>query len=189
MRVLFHDGVEWQVHEVSAGHVPGSRRDRCLIFDSEGVVRRLWEYPDDWRDLSDEDLWHLVDGGAARTAAVHELPLPAGSHPALVAATQAAVRARSLLAELAIVRQSNQTLRDEREVLLDSCRQSREEMRVAVQSYAAALKGDGVPPERAVLLIKSAMKAGIEVCQCDDLDAERLFGDGVTWGILAYFAA
>jgi hypothetical protein len=74
-------------------------------------------------------------------------------------------------------------------VLLDACRQSRDDMRVAVQSYAAALKSEGVPPERALLLIKSAMKAGIDARACDDLEAERLFAEGVSWGIRAYFAA
>lgn len=191
MRELIHDGVEWHVHEANAGHVPGSRSDRCLIFDSEGVVRRLWDYPDAWRELSDEDLWRLVDdaGVLPQLSRIEAMPSLRGSHPALAAATEAAIRARSLLAELAIVRQTNQSLRDEREVLLDGCRQSRDEMRIAVQSYAASLKGDGVPPERAVLLIKSAMKAGIDATLCDDFDAERLFADGVSWGIRAYFAA
>jgi hypothetical protein len=191
MRELIHNGVEWRVHETSAGHVPGSRRNRCLIFDSEGVVRRLWEYPDSWQELSDDDLWHLADDSARvpQSPARDRPPVGPPGHPAIAAATEAAARARALLTELAIDRQANQAVRDHREMLLDACRLSRDQVRIAVQAYAVSLKNDGVPPERTVLLIKTAMKAGFDSSECSDVDVEQLFGEGVTWGIRAYFAA
>jgi hypothetical protein len=184
MRVLIHDAVEWHVQEVDAGKVPGSRSTRCLIFDSEGIVRRVWEYPSSWAELSDDALWEII-----HTSSSHASRPPSGSHPAVAAATESAVRSRVLLSELALARETNRALRDEQEALLRACQRSREEMRIAVESYAGVLKSIGVPPERAVLLIKSAMKVGIEATSSFDSDAERLFREGVTWGIGAYFAA
>jgi hypothetical protein len=45
------DHVLWYVEEHDARGVPGNRGERCLLFASEGVVRRVWDYPADWRDL------------------------------------------------------------------------------------------------------------------------------------------
>ena len=43
--------VPWTVTERDAHDVPGKRGIRCLIFASPDAVRRVWEYPADWRDL------------------------------------------------------------------------------------------------------------------------------------------
>jgi hypothetical protein len=173
MRDLFHDGIEWHVREASAASVPGSHSERCLIFDSEMNVRRVWDYPAAWFDLSDEDLWRLTTIGRSSSSRILGGATAAapGSHPAVIAAAEAAARSSALLAEIAIMRQS------------------RHEMRLAVQTYAGLLRNDGVPPERALLLIKSAIKSGIEATSCGEVEAERLIGDGVTWGIHAYYAA
>jgi hypothetical protein len=190
MRDLFHDGVDWHVREANSASVPGSHSERCLIFDSEMTVRRVWDYPAAWLELSDEDLWHLTTIGRAASSKGAAAPVTApGSHPAVIAAAEAAARSSALLAEIAIMRQANRALRDEREALLESCRLSRDEMRRAVQTYAGLLRNDGVPPERALLLIKSAIRSGIEATACGEVEAERLVGDGVTWGIHAYYAA
>jgi hypothetical protein len=61
MRELVHDGRRWQVREMAALHDPGARSDRCLVFDGESIVRRVWSYPDDWPQLSDTQLWALLD--------------------------------------------------------------------------------------------------------------------------------
>jgi hypothetical protein len=194
-RDLFVDGTEWHVREVSAVGVPGTEGEHCLIFDSETSVRRVWDYPATWVELSDDSLWRLASMGRASAArdAIAELsagfvPGP-GSHPAVIAATQAAAHSSALLAEISVMRQANRALRDEREALLQGCRQTRDEMRQAVQTYAALLKRDGVPPERALLLIKAAMRTGLETNECGEVEADRLVGDGVSWGIHAYFAA
>ena len=53
-------GLRWQVREVDARCVPAARGDRCLIFDAESVVRRLWDYPADWRQMPAEELLRLA---------------------------------------------------------------------------------------------------------------------------------
>lgn len=52
--VTFVDGehVLWRVTEHDGHQVPGSRGERCLIFVSDWAIRRVWDYPLDWRDLS-----------------------------------------------------------------------------------------------------------------------------------------
>jgi hypothetical protein len=54
-------GREWHVYERREG--PGSPSpDRpSLVFDTEGIVRRLWQYPQGWRDLPDDALLALMD--------------------------------------------------------------------------------------------------------------------------------
>jgi hypothetical protein len=189
-RDFVHEGVEWHVREVSAANVPGSHSEHCLIFDSDMTVRRVWDYPAAWLQLADEDLWRLTIVGSASASRDESIGRPKiGSHPAVIAATEAAARSSALLAQIAIMRQANRALRDEREAILESARQSRDEMRCAVQTYAELLKRDGVAPERALLLIKSAIKAGIEATECGEVESGRLVDDGVTWGINAFYAA
>ncbi|HYD52750.1 MAG TPA: hypothetical protein VEA99_08990 [Gemmatimonadaceae bacterium] len=48
--------VEWAVFEMDARDTPGARGPRCLVFWREQCLRRVWEYPDDWRTLSDVEL-------------------------------------------------------------------------------------------------------------------------------------
>lgn len=51
----------WCVYEVPADDpAPPSRR--CLIFESTKVVRRVREYPEHWRALTDEALGGLMEG-------------------------------------------------------------------------------------------------------------------------------
>ncbi|HEX5829756.1 MAG TPA: hypothetical protein VFY16_02170 [Gemmatimonadaceae bacterium] len=57
MRVfLDSSGVRWIVSERDAAHVPGGLARRCLIFESAAAVRRVWSFPDSWRELTDEQL-------------------------------------------------------------------------------------------------------------------------------------
>lgn len=44
--------VQWRVSERDARRDPGARGDMCLIFACSGMVRRVWDYPADWRSLS-----------------------------------------------------------------------------------------------------------------------------------------
>ena len=53
-------GLRWQVREVDARYVPAARGDRCLIFDAETVVRRLWVYPAEWRQMPGDELLRLA---------------------------------------------------------------------------------------------------------------------------------
>ena len=51
-------GNEWIVREV---HTPQAwaHGDRCLIFSSPSIVRRIWHYPEGWARLSPSDLLAL----------------------------------------------------------------------------------------------------------------------------------
>lgn len=54
-------GREWHVYERSDATdspVPGRQ---SLVFDTEGIVRRLWQYPAAWRELPDDALLRLMD--------------------------------------------------------------------------------------------------------------------------------
>lgn len=50
------DGRRWTVRELSVGGAPWAQGPRCLVFEGEGRMRRVWDYPADWRDLSDPAL-------------------------------------------------------------------------------------------------------------------------------------
>ena len=56
------DYVWWWVAERDARHDPGARGQRCLIFASADALRRVWDYPAGWRELSAAQLvalsWH-----------------------------------------------------------------------------------------------------------------------------------
>jgi hypothetical protein len=52
-------GVEWEVLEVDATEVPAARGERCLIFRSPGAIRRVWNYPGTWTDMSASELANL----------------------------------------------------------------------------------------------------------------------------------
>jgi hypothetical protein len=56
--VVVRDGEEtsWSVREVDGRKVPAARGSRCLIFDSESAVRRVWDYPPDWHELPPGEL-------------------------------------------------------------------------------------------------------------------------------------
>lgn len=57
----FVDGlsVAWRVFERDARADPGHRADHCLLFASRDAVRRVWNYPDSWRELNDAELEEL----------------------------------------------------------------------------------------------------------------------------------
>ena len=52
-------GLFWSVAEVDGRTIPGARGPRCLVFQSENAIRRVWCYPEDWRALGDADLTAL----------------------------------------------------------------------------------------------------------------------------------
>lgn len=57
-RVLGTDGREWRVREVP--HPPYDRRaGSCLIFDTTDAARRVRDYPANWFDLTDDELFAL----------------------------------------------------------------------------------------------------------------------------------
>jgi len=57
--VLDSEGTYWQVCEVA--YEFDRRSGRSLVFESDGAVRRVRNYPETWNELSDEELARLVD--------------------------------------------------------------------------------------------------------------------------------
>ncbi len=57
-RLCFVDslGTDWRIHEVASANVPAPRGRNCLIFESSQAVRRVWNYPNDWLNLSCDEL-------------------------------------------------------------------------------------------------------------------------------------
>jgi hypothetical protein len=44
--------VDWTIREVEATAFPGSRGNRCLVFESEARGWRVWSYPANWLTLN-----------------------------------------------------------------------------------------------------------------------------------------
>jgi hypothetical protein len=189
MRELFRDGVRWAVYEASAARTPGAKAYRCLIFDSDGIVRRLWTFPEHWNQLADDEIIRLLDAPPTPSDGARVVR-HSGSHPTVIAAVAAHVHAQELVAELMTMRDANRALTEERRALLESCRQGRDAMRQAVEQYVRTLKRGGVPPERTVALLKSAIEDALGGLASRELPGnEDLIDTGVRWGIEAYFAA
>lgn len=64
-RVLEQGDNRWTVREVSADAVPGASAPRCLICESDDVVRRIWRYPENWAALTDDELIRICDKSIA----------------------------------------------------------------------------------------------------------------------------
>jgi hypothetical protein len=47
---------DWSVTEVEAAGIPGSRGAHCLLFTRLACIRRVWNYPADWRQLDSAGL-------------------------------------------------------------------------------------------------------------------------------------
>jgi hypothetical protein len=57
--VMDAQGNEWIVREVDTPQ-PWAHGDRCLIFSSPAIVRRVWRYPEGWARLSSPELFALL---------------------------------------------------------------------------------------------------------------------------------
>jgi hypothetical protein len=62
--VMDAHGNEWVVREVETPQA-WAHGDRCLIFSSPSVVRRIWRYPADWARLSSRELLDLAEDSAS----------------------------------------------------------------------------------------------------------------------------
>lgn len=57
-RVLFVDGEQWLVYELPP--LPLDRRSTpSLVFENEHTIRRVRNFPPNWRELTDEQLFAL----------------------------------------------------------------------------------------------------------------------------------
>ena len=191
MRDILGNGIRWHVHEANAAHVPGARRDRCLIFDSDGIVRRVWAYPSDWMTLTDDALWSLTDSAGvpmADRAPSHSRErrhTPRGE-PSVIAVTAELARTRAIAAELAVV--SDDAQHQELDRVFERCNELQRSLQLAINAYASTLRRNGVPPERAVVLIKTAMRDGLgESGSCEEVEEDEIIDQGVAWGIESYY--
>ena len=57
--VVDGQGNEWAVHEVETPQ-PWAHGERCLIFSSSSIVRRIWSFPRNWNEMSSAQLLELV---------------------------------------------------------------------------------------------------------------------------------
>jgi hypothetical protein len=49
----------WRVTERDCRQDPGMRTTKCLVFSCDTAVRRVWNYPADWRSLDPAGLESL----------------------------------------------------------------------------------------------------------------------------------
>ncbi|GAC1515735.1 MAG: hypothetical protein NVS1B4_07430 [Gemmatimonadaceae bacterium] len=62
-RIFFDTyGQRWQVSEQTARRASDATDRTCLIFESSGAVRRVWNYPANWRGLTSAQLVTLSWG-------------------------------------------------------------------------------------------------------------------------------
>jgi hypothetical protein len=54
-------GREWHVYERASSVQSPVMGRPSLVFDTEGIVRRLWHYPTGWAELADEALLGLME--------------------------------------------------------------------------------------------------------------------------------
>lgn len=54
-------GREWRIYERITGEYSPVAGRPSLIFDSDGIVRRLWRYPTTWAELPDSELLQLME--------------------------------------------------------------------------------------------------------------------------------
>jgi hypothetical protein len=54
-------GREWHVYERGSSVQSPVVGRPSLVFDTEGIVRRLWQYPAGWAELPDEALLGLME--------------------------------------------------------------------------------------------------------------------------------
>jgi hypothetical protein len=185
MRQLQHHGAQWRVWEVDASSIPGARGRRCLIFDSDGIVRRVWAFPDSWAGLADDDVWSLLDGhlpSPVDPPTTERRSAARGDYRSVVEST--AVVARAQLIQLA----GSETTADRDGSRADD--EMSNAMCSAIRAYASTLKREGASPEHALVLVKSAIEEGLGgPSGRDEPGADELMAGAVVWCIEAYYAA
>jgi hypothetical protein len=176
---------------MDATGIPGARGDRCLIFDSEGVVRRAWSFPRSWAELDDESILALLERELPAPIAVPRPERRAtarGDHGDVVTAARVAANTRAFFGaadelghyEVPLCADDSQMAKVGR---------SRSQMRIAVANYVSTLRAGGVSPERSIVLVKSAVHEGLEQApECAEHISKDLVDHAVSWCIDAYYA-
>jgi DNA-binding response OmpR family regulator len=100
----------------------------------------------------------------------------------------AVARARALVERTRTLRDESRVLRSEHDEVLASCRQRYADLREAVIAYTRELRSAGLPPDRALEMVKTALRT-------QSADARPLthtesgVDDAVEWCLQAYYAA
>ena len=63
--LLDSHGREWHVYERTSSALSPVPGRRSLVFDADGIVRRIWQYPSSWESLSNDALLGLMDDPAS----------------------------------------------------------------------------------------------------------------------------
>ena len=61
-RFVDHLARAWSVREVRAPDARFSIRPTCLVFETERLARRVWNFPVNWRELDEAELEQLSLG-------------------------------------------------------------------------------------------------------------------------------
>ena len=180
------------MREMDATNIPGARANRCLIFDSEGVVRRAWSFPRSWAELDDDSIWALLEReppAPLATARRERRAMARGDHGTVVTAARVAANTHSQFCAVDDFGRTEDLVSFDEDPAAKIDR-SRDKMRAAVMNYTATLKAGGASPERSIVLMKSAVRDGLDQApECAEHVAKDLVDHAVTWCIHAYYSS
>ena len=173
-RSFVNDGEQWRVSERDASKVPGTHGPTCLIFESQGVVRRAWTFPRNWRDMEDGALWRLSE------LEVGTSPLIDALQTAFIASIVAQRTASTLIATTRVILEENRALRSELRARLQQCREARRASRESVANYAREQRAAGVSAADVLKSLDAPLQQTAFVVS-DPSRAERLASDVARW--------
>ena len=177
----------WHVRELDTRKIPGALGDRCLVFESPEVIRRVWLFPANWWELDDGALWQYGERRPLLNAETekrrHELDA------AIQRAMESIDAARALASRMKAAAEANREARVELRGLLQSCREERRAMRAIVEAHASRLRQAGMGAEDACALIANAIREGATQAYADDGSLKQFQRDAGRWCAQAYRAA
>jgi hypothetical protein len=176
----------WAVRERDASRVPGAYAPTCLIFESDQVVRRLWNFPSNWTDMDDDTLWRLAE--VAPTAGSEMAVLIQALQTAFITAIVADRRASSLIAAARRAVAETRALREQRRTQLEACRASRQDMHNCVTRYARGAKENGRSAADVLHALEGPVGQTAFVVD-DGQRLARLAGDVARWCAAEFHAA
>lgn len=164
----------WSVSERDASGVPGARAPTCLVFESQGTVRRCWSFPPNWRDMDDSALSRLNESTTSSSVLIEAL------QTAFITSIVAERTAAALLATVRGVLAENRALRDQRKALLLRCRAARRESHELVATYARLERTAGATAADALKNLAAPVENAAFVVS-DPQRTERLVSDVARW--------
>ena len=186
-RLVRHDEHTWHVREIDATQLPGAPRPSSLVFECEAAVRRVWVFPANWRQLDDASLWRLTEVSpvVVPTDVDWRVELPSIFMTSVVAEREAA---RAAVELSRIVRAENRRLREQRQLLLEACRTSRELLQTTVRRVVREMSDAGMSQPAALSQLIARIEAVAFVLH-DGPGIERLREDVTRWCALEFEAA